>query len=77
MANLSFSWREYKICKIVFTVWLANSLGFKVDHELFKTHSAYVRNSLVWAFQGIYSKYECLEKIFFGAIFHEKEIPHE
>lgn len=56
---------------IVFAVLLANSLGFKVEHSLFKTHSAYVRNSLVWASQGIYSKYEYLERIFFDAVLHE------
>lgn len=56
---------------IVFAVLFANSLGFEVKHELFKVHSAYVRNSLVWASQGIYSKYEYLEKIFFDAILHE------
>ncbi len=53
---------------IVFSVLLANSLGFDVKHELFKAHSAYVRNALVWAAQGIYSKYEYLEKIFFDAM---------
>ena len=53
---------------IVFAVLLANSLGFEVKHELFKVHSAYVRNALVWASQGIYSKYEYLEKIFFDAM---------
>lgn len=53
---------------IVFAVMLANSLGFDVKHELFKAHSAYVRNALVWASQGIYSKYEYLEKIFFDAM---------
>ena len=53
---------------IVLAVLLANSLGFEVKHELFKVHSAYVRNALVWASQGIYSKYEYLEKIFFDAM---------
>ena len=53
---------------IVFAVLLAKSLGFEVKHELFKVHSAYVRNSLVYASQGIYSKYEYLEKIFFDAM---------
>lgn len=53
---------------IVFAVLLAKSLGFDVNHELFKTNSAYVRNALVWASQGIYSKYEYLERIFFDAI---------
>lgn len=56
---------------IVFAVLLANSLGFDVEHELFKTNSNYVRNSLVWCSQGIYSKYEYLERIFFDAILHK------
>lgn len=56
---------------IVFAVLLAKSLGFEVNHELFKVNSAYVRNSLVWASQGIYSKYEYLERIFFDAILSE------
>lgn len=34
---------------IVFAVLLAKSMGFEVEHELFKLHSAYVRNALVWA----------------------------
>lgn len=58
---------------IVFAVLLANSLGFEVEHEMFKTNSAYVRNALVWASQGIYSKYEYLERIFFDAILHEDD----
>lgn len=56
---------------IVFAVLLAKHLGFEVNHELFKTHSAYVRNALVWGSQGIYSKYEYLERILFDAILHE------
>ena len=56
---------------IVFAVLLAKSLGFEVEHELFKTNSACVRNALVWASQGIYSKYEYLERIFFDAILGE------
>ena len=56
---------------IVFSVLLAKSLGFEVNHELFKTNSSYVRNALVWASQGIYSKYEYLERIFFDAILNE------
>ena len=58
---------------IVFAVLLANSLGFEVDHTLFKTNAAYVRNALVWGSQGIYSKYEYLENIFYDAILHEDE----
>lgn len=56
---------------IVFAVLLAKSMGFEVEHELFKTHAAYVRNALVWASQGIYSEYQYLERIFFDAILHE------
>lgn len=58
---------------IIFAVLLANSLGFDVDHTLFKTNAAYVRNALVWGSQGIYSKYEYLENIFYDAILHEDE----
>ncbi len=61
---------------IVFSVLLAKSLGFEVNHELFKTNSNYVRNSLVWASQGIYSKYEYLERIFFDAILGEIKDTH-
>lgn len=58
---------------IVFAVLLAKHLGFEVNHELLKKHSAYVRNALVWGAQGIYSKYEYLERIFFDAILHEED----
>ena len=57
---------------IVFAVLLAKHLGFEVNHELFKKNAAYVRNALVWCTQGIYSKYEYLERIFFDAILHER-----
>lgn len=57
---------------IVFGILFAKSLGFEVHHELFKTHSAYVRSALVWASQGIYAKYEYLERIFFDAILHDE-----
>jgi cell filamentation protein len=53
---------------IVFAVLFAKHLGFEVNNDLFKTHSAYVRNALVWASQGIYSKHEYLERIFDDAI---------
>jgi cell filamentation protein len=56
---------------IVFAVLLAKSLGFEVEHELFRVHASYVRNALVWASQGIYSKYEYLERIFYDAILGE------
>ena len=62
---------------IVFAVLLAKRLGFEVDSELFKVHSSYVRNALVWASQGIYSKYEYLERIFFDAILHEGAAPDD
>ena len=58
---------------VVFAVLLAKHLGYEVDHELFKANSSYVRNALVWGSQGIYSKYEYLEKIFFDAILHEND----
>ncbi len=56
---------------IVFAVLLAKSLGFDVNHEIFKENAAYVRNALVWCSQGIYSKYEYFERIFFDAILGE------
>jgi cell filamentation protein len=64
-------------CIIVFAVLLANSLGFTVEHELFITHSAFVRIALVWASQGIYSKHEYLEQIFFDSILHHEAITGE
>ena len=59
-----------RIC-IIFAVLLAKHLGLKVNHETFKTYAAYVRNALVWASQGIYSKHEYLERIFIDAILGE------
>ena len=56
---------------IVFAVLLAKHLGFEVNHELFKAHSSYVRNALVWSCQGIYSEYKYIERIFFDAILGE------
>ena len=44
-----------------------------MDHEIFKDNASYVRNALVWGSQGIYSKYEYLERIFFDAILHEDD----
>ena len=46
---------------------LAAKLGEPLDYELFAIHAAYVRNALVWCTQGIYSKYEYLERIYFDA----------
>ncbi len=57
---------------IVFAILLAKSLGFEVEHGLFQVHSAYVRSALVWASQGIYAKYEYLERIFFDAMLHDE-----
>ncbi len=57
---------------IVFAILFARSLGFDVEHTLFRTHAAYVRHALVWASQGIYSKYEYLERIFYDAILGEE-----
>lgn len=62
---------------IVFAVLLAKSLGFEVNHELFKEHSSYVRNALVWASQGMYSEYQYIERIFFDAILHEDHSTEE
>ena len=42
-------------------------MGIPLDYELFAKHASYVRNALVWCTQGIYSKYEYLEKIYFDA----------
>ena len=52
---------------ISFSILLAEHLGIEIDHVLFEKHAAYVRNSLVWAAQGIYSKFEYLENIFYDA----------
>jgi len=57
---------------ISFSVLLAEHLGVEIDHILFEKHAAYVRNSLVWAAQGIYSKFEYLENIFYDAAGIEK-----
>lgn len=53
---------------IAFGVLLAKKLGFDVNYCIFKEHANYVRNALVWASQGIYSKHEYLEHIFYDAI---------
>ena len=52
---------------ISFAVLLAEHLGIEINHTLFENHASYVRNSLVWASQGIYSKFEYLENIFYDA----------
>ena len=52
---------------ISFIVLLAAHLGLEIDYSLLEKHAAYVRNALVWASQGMYSKHEYLERIFFDA----------
>ena len=52
---------------ISFIVLLAAHLRIEFDYSLFEKHAAYVRNALVWASQGLYSKYEYLERIFYDA----------
>lgn len=56
------------------SVLLAQSLGIEVNHKLFEEHAAYVRNALVWASQGMYLKFEYLERIYFDAMDGEKSI---
>ncbi len=56
---------------MVFSMLFAMHLDYDVDFALLRTHAFYVRNALVWASQGIYSKYEYLERIFFDAILHQ------
>jgi len=52
---------------ISFIVLLAEHLGIEINHTLFEKHAAYVRNALVWAAQGMYSKFEYLDNIFYDA----------
>jgi len=52
---------------ISFIVLFAAHLRIEFNYSLFEKHAAYVRNALVWASQGMYSKYEYLERIFFDA----------
>ncbi len=52
---------------ISFSVLLTAKLGIKLGYVLFAKYASYVRNALVWCTQGIYSKYEYLEKIYFDA----------
>ena len=52
---------------ISFIVLLAEHLGIEINHALFEKHASYVRNALVWATQGMYSKFEYLEYIFYDA----------
>lgn len=52
---------------IAFSVLLAAKLGIELDYVLFAKHTDYVRNALVWCTQGIYSKFEYLERIYYDA----------
>jgi len=52
---------------ISFVALLAAHLRVEFDYTLLQKHAAYVRNALVWASQGIYSKPEYLERIFYDA----------
>lgn len=52
---------------IAFSVLLAARMGIELDYDLFAEHAAYVRNALVWCTQGMYSKYEYLENIYYDA----------
>lgn len=52
---------------VAFSVLLAARLGIELNYELFAQHASYVRNALVWCTQGIYSKYEYLENIYYDA----------
>jgi len=52
---------------VAFSVLLAAKYGINIDYELFAKHAAYVRNALVWCTQGMYSKFEYLEKIYYDA----------
>ena len=53
---------------------LARRYGIETNVKLFSDHAAYVRNALVWASQGIYSKFEYLERIYFDAMGGKKTI---
>lgn len=52
---------------VAFSVLLAAKFGIQIDYNLFEEHAAYVRNALVWCTQGIYSKFEYLEQIYYDA----------
>jgi cell filamentation protein len=52
---------------ISFIVLLAERHNIDFNYSLFEEHAAYVRNALVWASQGMYSRYEYIERIFFDA----------
>ena len=52
---------------IAFSILLSAKMGIELDYDLFTEHAAYVRNALVWCTQGMYSKYEYLENIYYDA----------
>ena len=52
---------------VAFSVLLAAHFGIQMDYSMFEKNAAYVRNALVWCTQGIYSKFEYLERIYFDA----------
>lgn len=60
---------------VAFSVLLAAKLGVELDYSLFAKHAAYVRNALVWCTQGMYSKFEYLERIYFDSAGHLDEEP--
>lgn len=52
---------------VCFSVLLAANLEIALNYSMFEKHASFVRNSLVWGCQGIYSKFEYLERIYFDA----------
>ena len=50
---------------VCFSVLLAANLGIELNYSMFEKHAAFVRNSLVWGSQNIYSKFEYLERIYY------------
>lgn len=52
---------------VAFSVLLAAKFGIEMDYKLFEKNAAYVRNALVWCTQGMYSKFEYLERIYYDA----------
>lgn len=70
MANIwqTHPFREGNTRAVVsFSVLLAKHLGIDLDYALLAKNAAYVRNALVWASQGMYSRFEYLERIFYDA----------
>lgn len=52
---------------VAFSVLLAAKYGIQIDYDLLEQNAAYVRNALVWCTQGIYSRFDYLERIYFDA----------